>query len=102
MPHTGLGSKGPCPGYNDVVGQIDQPITLHRDFHNFLLLECPVWGLTESGGHSGCSQEVFSEKSSLKLRTEIYWQRMGRARWGVRMSEAERKACVKALRPRRI
>lgn len=50
----------------------------------------------------GMQSRSLLRKSSLKLRTEIYWQRMGRAKWGVRMSEAERKACVKALRPRRI
>lgn len=42
------------------------------------------------------------KKVALKLRPEVYWQRKGRV-WeekkgevGVRMSEAERKACAKA------
>lgn len=53
-------------------------------------------------GVGDAGKEVFPEKVALRLRPEVYWQRKGRE-WeekkgevGVRMSEAERKACAKA------
>lgn len=101
MPHVVLGSRGHCPECNDVVGLSDELIAFHGDAYKFLLLKCPSWELTKSGVDWRRRQEALPWKSRLKLTTEIYWQRKGRERLGVRISEAERKSHVKALRLRR-
>lgn len=100
--HALLGSRGPYPGCNDVLGQSDQLIALHRDSLQFWGAGVPVWELTKSGVDRGCRQESLAWNTSLKLTTEIYWQRKGRERLEVRMSDTERKVCERALRSRRV